>query len=62
MTLIVYRQAEPLRTNEPLYRRDIFGKNEDAGWWHRANLVKVGEVETFEQAKTLCTAPVVEAK
>lgn len=50
--LIVYRQAEPIRTTEPMWQSNEV--------WHRAQLIKVGECETWEQAKGLCVAPIVE--
>lgn len=61
--LTVYKQATPIPTGERMYRSDNFG-NRDATEhvWCKANLVKVGEVETWSEAKKLCAAPIVEVK
>lgn len=58
--LIVYRQAEPIGTGESYTKRDEYGGFAGRGEWCRANLVKVGEVQTWEEAKQLCCAPIVE--
>lgn len=62
MTLIVYRQAEPIPTGDTFTKRDEYGQPIGRGDWCRANLVKVGEVETWAEAKGLCVAPVCEVK
>lgn len=53
--LIVYRQDPPIQT---VVRNS---RGEPVEVWG-ANLVKVGEVQTWEQAKALTPAPVVEVK
>ena len=60
--LIVYRQAEPIPTGESFTKRDEYGQSFGRGEFCRANLVKVGEVQTWAEAKKLCAAPVVEVK
>lgn len=60
--LIVYRQAEPIPTGESFTKRDEFGQMFGRGEFCRANLVKVGEVEIWAEAKKLTTAPIVELR
>lgn len=59
--LIVYRQAVPVPTGQRFTRYDREGELRDDEWC-RANLVKVGECETWAEAKKLCAAPIVEVK
>lgn len=59
--LTVYRQAPPVPLGIRLTRYDRYGDlREDE--WHRANLVKVGECETWEEAKRMTLHPVVEER
>lgn len=53
--LKVYRQDKPTPTGERFAKSDG-----GSDVWHRASLVEVGIVETWQQAKALCRAPIVE--
>ena len=59
--LTVYRQASPTPIGQRFTRYDREGDLRDDEWC-RANLVKVGECETWAEAKKLCAAPIVEVK
>lgn len=52
--LAVYSQRKPIPTGEVTYKDGMEIR------WHEANLVLVGMVETWEQAKQLTAAPIVE--
>lgn len=57
--LIVYRQAKPLPTSERFTTINAMGavvKDE----WHRAALIQIGTVETWEQAKKLHPYPITQ--
>lgn len=55
MKFNVLKQCEPIPTGE----RMPLPSNQ---WWHRANLVKVGEANSMEEAKQFCKAPVLELR
>jgi hypothetical protein len=57
--LTVYKQRAPIPTSERVHRYSEDGASKEV--WHIANLEKIGEVETWEQAKLLCAAPIVSA-
>ena len=59
MRFSVYKQADPIPTGEPI---PAYQGRSSGQVWHRANLVKLGEADTMEQAKQLCTAPVLEPR
>jgi hypothetical protein len=54
----VYRQDPPQDTGIPM-RETEDGRRLT---WHRAQLTRVGEAASFEEAKKLCARPVMEAK
>lgn len=54
----VFKQFDPIATNQS-FRQVVDGKVIE-GFWHRACLVEIGFARTWEEAKALTTAPIVE--
>lgn len=58
----VYRQDEPIPMGEKFTKIDGESWRAMAFTWHRANLTKVGEADSMEEARALAAAPILERK
>ena len=58
----VYRQAPAIPTGEKFTSIDKLTGRSTSGEWCRANLVKVGDADTFAEAKKLTAAPILAIK
>ena len=60
--LNVYRQAPAIPTGEKFTSIYELTGRSTSGEWCRANLVKVGDADTFAEAKKLTAAPILAIK